>query len=85
MRFNIKTVFVDDFSEITGLLKTIEHRFRRRTVFISGSADDYGSWGRAATEDFLSGLARALIENDLRIASGFGLGIGSAVVTGAVQ
>ena len=85
MRFNIKTVFVDEFSEITALLETLERRFRRRTVFISGSAHDYGPWGRATTEDFMAGLGRALIDKDLRIASGFGLGIGSALVTGAVQ
>jgi hypothetical protein len=85
MRFNIKTVFVKDFPDITRLIETLEHRFRRRTVFISGSADDYGSWGRAATEEFLSAFARAVISRDLRIASGFGLGLGSAVVTGAVQ
>lgn len=85
MRFNIRTIFVEDFPDITRLIQTLEHRFRRRTVFISGSADDYGSWGRAATEEFMSSLARALIEKDLRIASGFGLGLGSAVVTGAVQ
>jgi NAD-dependent SIR2 family protein deacetylase len=85
MRFNIKTIFVDSFHEITHLLETVEHRFRRRTVFISGSALDYGSWGRSATEEFLSNFVRALIEKDMRITSGFGLGIGSAVVTGAVQ
>jgi Sir2- and TIR-associating SLOG family/SIR2-like domain len=85
MRFNIKTIFVDDFPDITSLIKALEHRFRRRTVFISGSADDFGSWGRPATEEFMSSLARTLIEKDLRIASGFGLGLGSAVVTGAVQ
>lgn len=85
MRFNIKTIFVDDFPEVTSLLQTIEHRYRRRTVFISGSAADYGSWGQSATEEFLSKLARALIEKDLRITNGFGLGIGGAVVTGAVQ
>ena len=85
MRFNIKTIFVDDFAQITQLLKVIEDRFRRRTVFISGSAVDYGPWGRAATEEFVSKAASALIEKNLRITSGFGLGIGSAVVTGAVQ
>jgi Sir2- and TIR-associating SLOG family/SIR2-like domain len=85
MRFNIKTIFVDDFPQITQLLNIIEGRYRRRTVFISGSAADYGAWGRAATEEFISSFARALIEKDLRITSGFGLGIGSAVVTGAVQ
>jgi hypothetical protein len=85
MRFNIKTLFVDDYPEITTILRTIVNRFRRRTVFISGSAADYGRWGRATTEDFLVRLAAALIAGDYRIASGFGLGIGGAIVTGATQ
>ncbi len=85
MRFNIKTIFVEEFSQITVLLKSIEDRYRRRTVFISGSAANYGTWGQAATEDFVAKLSRALIDKDLRITSGFGLGIGGAVVTGAVQ
>jgi len=84
-RFNIKAILVDEFSDITELLKTIEARYRQRTVFISGSATDYGRWGRVATEQFVTDLARALIDRDLRITSGFGLGIGGAVVTGAVQ
>lgn len=85
MRFNIKTIFVEEFSQITTLLKTLEDRYRRRTVFISGSAAEYGAWGQTATEEFVTKLSRALIDKDLRITSGFGLGIGGAVVTGAVQ
>lgn len=85
MRFNIKVVLVDDYSDVTKLLAAIDQRFRRRTVFISGSAVDYDSWGRAATEEFVSKLAAALIDKNLRIITGFGLGIGSAVVNGAVQ
>jgi len=85
MRFNIKTIFVDDFTDITLRIESLERRFRRRTVFISGSATDYGRWGRTATEEFMSTLARAIIEKNLRITSGFGLGLGGAVVTGAVQ
>ncbi|TVV76951.1 SIR2 family protein [Sphingomonas solaris] len=85
MRFNIKTIFVDNFGQITNLLKTLEDRYRRRTVFISGSAADYGAWGQSGTENLVSKLARAIIDRDLRITSGFGLGIGGAVVTGAVQ
>jgi Sir2- and TIR-associating SLOG family/SIR2-like domain len=85
LRFNIKAVFVDEFSDVTRLLQTIVDRYRRRTIFISGSAADYGEWGREGTEEFVSRLARELIDRDLRITSGFGLGIGAAVVTGAVQ
>ena len=85
MRFNIKPIFVDEYSEITTLLNTIENRFRRRTIFISGSAKDYGAWGQSATEDFLTKLAAAFIDKNYRITNGFGLGIGTAIVTGAVQ
>ena len=85
MRFNIKTIFVEEFAQITKLLQTLEDRYRRRTVFISGSAADYGTWGQTATEGFVTQLSRSLIDRDLRITSGFGLGIGGAVVTGAVQ
>ena len=85
MRFNIKTIFVNDYPEMTGILRTIVNRFRRRTVFIAGSAADYGPWGRAATEGFLVRLAAALIDQDYRISSGFGLGIGGAIVAGATQ
>ena len=73
MRFNIKTIFVDDYPQITSILQTLVDRFRRKTVFISGSADDYGAWDRSATEGFLVRLASALIQKDFRIASGFGL------------
>ena len=85
MRFNIKTVLVNDYSDVTRILDMIGQRFRRRTVFISGSAADYGAWGQAATEEFISKLTAALIDKNLRIATGFGLGIGSAVARGAIQ
>jgi hypothetical protein len=85
MRFNITTVFVDEYREVTEILRVIENRFRRRSVLISGSATDYGPWGREATEAFLVRLASRLIEHDYKINSGFGLGIGGAIVSGAVQ
>jgi hypothetical protein len=85
LRFNIKTVAVNEFSDITELLRTLSNRYRQRTVFISGSAADYAPWGQQQTENFLMRLAAALIDRDCRITSGFGLGIGSAIVTGAVE
>lgn len=84
-RYNIKTVFVDEYSQITELLQNIENRYRRRTIFVSGSAKDYSPWGQVQTEEFLTKLAAALIDKDYRITNGFGLGVGTAIVTGAVQ
>lgn len=85
MRFNIKTIFVDRYEEVTEILSALERRFRLRSVFISGSAIEFGAWGRDATADFLRRLSAALIKKNLRITTGFGLGVGEAVVTGAVQ
>jgi hypothetical protein len=85
LRFNVKTLFVETYGEITDILRKIELRFRRRTVFIAGSAADYGAWGRPASEQFLTRLAGNIIDGDYRITSGFGLGVGGAIVSGAVQ
>lgn len=85
LQYNFKTLYIDDFSDITSILKVIEERFRRRTVFISGRGHADGIWGRDTTEDFVHELAGALIDKNLRIATGFGYGLGNAVVAGAVE
>jgi hypothetical protein len=85
LRFNIETVFVDEYSQVTDLLRAVEKRHRVRTIFISGSAQDYGSWGQPAAHDFITKLAGQLIHKKFKITTGFGLGVGGPLVTGAVQ
>jgi hypothetical protein len=84
-RFGVQTLLVDEYSDITALLKQIENRFQRKTVLISGSAHEYGSWGTERAESFVRSLSQALIRNDNRIVSGFGLGVGSQVITGVLE
>jgi hypothetical protein len=84
-RFNITTLLVDEYEQVTEILATMERRFRRRTVLISGSAIDFGGWGRDATESALVRLSRELVAKDFRVTTGFGLGVGAAIVTGATQ
>jgi len=55
-----------------------------RTVFISGSAYEYGSLGDGG-KPFVKDLTRTLLKNNFRIISGFGLGVGSSVVEGALE
>jgi hypothetical protein len=85
MRFNIKSLFIDDYGEINSILKKIADRYRRRTIFISGSAATFGGFERTKAEEFLTRLAAALVDKGFRITTGFGLGVGAPVVTGAVQ
>jgi hypothetical protein len=84
-RFGIQTVFVETYSEITELLRAIENRHKQRTVFISGSAASYGHHSDGDAQNFIKHLSQALICNKNRIVSGFGVGIGSFVISGALE
>ncbi len=83
-RYGIQTVFVDDYSEITDILRDIESAVKRNNVLISGSADDYAGWGRDKAEELAGKISKALVKNNFKITSGFGLGIGSSVINGAL-
>lgn len=84
-RFNIHVLLVKEYSEITDILKEIEDRFKRRTIYISGSAHEYGRFGVEEAQKFISDLSKELIKNDFKIVSGFGLGVGSQVINGALE
>lgn len=82
-RFNVRTLLVDEYSDVTAILRTIEERFRRRTVLISGSAHEYGTF--PGPEAFLTDLSATLVQTGHKIVSGFGLGVGSQVIVGALR
>lgn len=84
--YGIQTVFVNSYDEITEILRKIEKSFKKKRVFISGSSEEYSApWNRNNAEDLAGKLAGALVHEDCRIYSGFGLGIGSAVINGALD
>jgi hypothetical protein len=56
---------------------------RQKTVFISGSAYEYGKFGDSG-RGFIRDLTRALLRNEFRIVSGFGSGVGNHVIEGAL-
>lgn len=84
-RFNIKTILIDNYSQITEILNALVDRFRRRTIFISASAFDFAPWGRDHVQAFAEELGRRIIADGSRIATGLGLGIGDAIFTGALR
>ncbi len=84
-RFNIKAILVDDYSQITDILHEIENRYKRKSVFVSGAAHEFGSWNEKDALNFIHELSKALIEARFKIVSGFGLGVGSAVISGALE
>lgn len=84
-RYSIKVLLVNEYEEITGILKEIERLYKRRNVFISGSATVYGDWGESRSFQFASDLSKRIIHNENNISTGFGLGVGSCVISGALE
>lgn len=84
-RFNIKTILVDEFSEIEELLLLIESNYKKKTLFVSGAAHEFGPWGEEQSHKFIAQLSAGLIKNGCKIVSGFGLGVGSSVICGALE
>lgn len=84
-RFNITTLLIDEYAQITDILRHIERIYKLKTVFISGSAHEYGTMGKDKAENLIHNLSKTLITRDYKIVSGFGLGVGSAVINGALE
>ncbi len=84
-RFGIQTLLVDNYSDINDILKKIEALYRKRTVFFSGSAEEYGEWNRQDAQNFIHEVAANCVRANCRVVNGFGWGVGSAVINGALE
>ena len=83
-RFGIFTVLVDEYSEIASLLEKLKARSKPPSVFISGAAVEYAPWTRQAAEEFVNSLGYQLASQKNRIVTGFGAGVGPAVINGVL-
>ncbi|WP_241310339.1 SIR2 family protein [Chryseobacterium arthrosphaerae] len=84
-RYRVQTILIEDYPDLTLLLKEIERRYNSHSIFISGSAINYGDFTQKEAQSFIHLLSKELIENNLNIVNGFGLGVGSAVINGALD
>lgn len=84
-RFGIQTLLIDEYEDLPKILEAIETRFLKQTVFISGSAEEFGDWNRQDAQKFIHSLSASLVRHNFRIVNGFGWGIGSAVINGALE
>ncbi len=84
-RCNIQALQIYEYGEITKVLSTIKKFINQNDIFISGSAENYGEWGKDEAITFIHNLTKSLIQKGFNIISGFGLGVGSYVITGALE
>jgi hypothetical protein len=83
-RFGIQTALVGEYTEITQLLSTIAAKYKKSSIFISGAAEEYGAWSRSDAENFIHKLSHQIAQKKNRVITGFGVGVGSAVINGAL-
>ena len=85
-RYGIETVLVDKYAEIPKLILQIEEEYLKNTIFISGSISGYNeNWSEEKVNLFCYNLSRFLVSQNYKIISGFGLGVGSSVINGALD
>lgn len=82
--YKIKAIEIDNFKNIPSLLNKLRLYANRKNIFISGA---FSPTDEKALEksNFISSLSKELVENNQKIYSGYGLGVGSAVISGAMQ
>lgn len=84
-RFNIKVILIQEWVDLNRILKEITNQYKSKSIFLSGSAHEYGHWTKDETEVFLSKLGEILINKKFKIVSGLGLGIGNAFISGGIK
>lgn len=84
-RYDITTLMVNGHNEVSDVLEEIDYIYRRQTIFISGSAHEYGSLGYDGTAKLLEDIIEDQFSNGRRIISGYGLGLGDMIVGAAVR
>ncbi|WP_313492318.1 SIR2 family protein [Sphingobacterium multivorum] len=85
IRYGIHAIMIKEYSDITQILKELEKKIRRKNVFISGAAYDYSPYTESQAKGIIHSLSYAVAENGYKIVSGYGLGIGSIVIYGALD
>lgn len=84
-RKNIQTVEVDTYGDIPLLLEKVATRFKRSSIFVSGAAIEFGAWRSNEADSFLYDLGVSLLAQRNRIITGSGIGIGGAIINGALE
>jgi hypothetical protein len=84
-RYRVKALLIDEYEEITSLLQDLKHRIHRKNILVSGSAHDHVPMGQERLEKLSCQIGREIISRGYNLVSGFGLGIGSTILMGALE
>lgn len=96
--YNIHTILVDDYEQITYMLQYLYDMYTINNVFVSGGINpndltNYGEFNKKCDSDnklskaqeFLTLLGESLIKNNYIIYTGFGAGVGNYILSGVLS
>ncbi|MRG92968.1 SIR2 family protein [Polyangium spumosum] len=85
-RYGVRTIVVEDYAQITDILRRLERRRAQRSVFVSGSfPEDGDEKEKVFVSAIARGVGRIVGAKDLRLVTGLGRVVGPAAVTGLVE
>jgi len=84
-KYGLQPIWIDNYDEIEIILKEIEIRYLRNSIFISGSADVYDPLSKLDAESFLQLLSKVISAQNYKIVTGFGAGVGSSIINGVLD
>lgn len=86
-RYNINTVLVSEYSEITDILEEIIQKVYRKNIFISSAIHTATNenWPLDKANELGYKISKALVHENYKVFSGYGKGISSSIITGALE
>lgn len=83
-KLNLKAIEIDSYEDITTILRKLRNSLLRNRVFVSGSAHSYGKYEVNSANKLIFDLSKEMIKCKCTIVNGFGLGVGSSIINGAL-
>lgn len=83
--YGIQTVFIENYDEITGILRQLVQEANRKNVFLAGSADSYDPYEPDRALRLLRTLGAEVINSGFNVVCGMGVGVGDAFTLGAIE
>ena len=84
-RYKIRTLLIDEYDEIPGILREINYITNKHNVFISGSYNDNDPQKLLEISNFCETLTNKLYQEQYRIINGYGFKVGYYIASAATK
>jgi hypothetical protein len=83
--YGVQVLHIDAYEDITNILNELNRQVQAKHIFVSGSAHDYEPLGQERFERLCYQFGQEIIKRGYNLTSGFGLGVGRHIISGALE